>query len=805
MSPSRGEPPTPRAVVAARAAVWALLGLYATEVVLGADVLGDALLEDAVYNALLLGAAGLCLWRAAAGGGERLAWAVLGAGMLSWTAGNVYWTAALRDAADPPFPSPADALWLGFYPCAFVALVVLVRARSRHTRWGLWTDGLIGVLALTAVGSHALLEPVVEVTGGSPAAVATNIAYPLADLLLVGFAVAVSALTGWWRERWSLLLAAALIVLGVADTIYLARVSTETYQPGTALDVLWPAGMLLLVEAAWRWRPARGVQADPSGWRGLGFAASGAVLALASLVHDALGDAEPIAPVAAAAALVLAIGRLIVALRREERALRTSEEQFRSLVENASDVVTVLDDAGVIRFQSGAFERWFGHPARTFVGAPLASLVHPDDHRALRAALAGTAAADGTAVVMRWRHADGSWRHVETLVSDRLHDPHVAGIVLTSRDVTERVALEQRLRESQVQLETVVDSAEMVLFALDRDGTFTLSEGRGLAAIGLAGGEVVGRSVWDVYAGAPPILDQCRRALAGEAFSASVEIGPLVYESRYTPIPGPDGEPAGIVGVALDVTERRRHEQALERSFELLRSSDRERRALLANLVRAQEDERKRIAADIHDDSVQVMTAVALRLELQRLPGSRPPDGEAQARLEQSVRLSIGRLRHLIFELRPPSLDRVGLEAATDLYLRQLAEDAGLRVALRATLDAEPPDAIRTVIYRIVREALTNVRKHARATHVDVRLASHDGGVLLEVADDGVGPSVRGPEEPGHLGLTTMRERAEMCGGWWRLLPGPHGGSVVRAWVPLDGDGDDPSGDPVLRDLMDAA
>ncbi|MEX0912142.1 MAG: PAS domain S-box protein [Gemmatimonadota bacterium] len=130
----------------------------------------------------------------------------------------------------------------------------------------------------------------------------------------------------------------------------------------------------------------------------------------------------------------------------------------------------------------------------------------------------------------------------------------------------ERRRMEQALRESEARLRTVVNSAAMILYAFDRDGVFTFSEGRGLQALGLGAGEVVGRSVFEVYEHSPKVIEDCRRALQGEEFTSIREVGGLTFEARYSALYKADETLAGVIGVATDITERVRAEAALRAS-----------------------------------------------------------------------------------------------------------------------------------------------------------------------------------------------------------------------------------------------
>ncbi len=219
------------------------------------------------------------------------------------------------------------------------------------------------------------------------------------------------------------------------------------------------------------------------------------------------------------------------------------------------------------------------------------------------------------------------------------------------------------------------------------------------------------------------------------------------------------------------------------RLYEQAREADEQRRRLLSRLVRAQEEERLRIAGDIHDDSIQVMTATGMRLEvLRRRLGENEYEDEVR-RIQETVTEAVGRLRSLMFQLRPPALDREGLAAALRLHLEQMLSAP---YTLDNRIEEEPDPETRVVLYRIAQEALTNVRKHARASHVGIRLETRERGILVTIADDGVGflPEEKAITQPGHLGLVSMRERAEMAGGWLRIDSAPGQGTTVRFWAP---------------------
>ena len=222
--------------------------------------------------------------------------------------------------------------------------------------------------------------------------------------------------------------------------------------------------------------------------------------------------------------------------------------------------------------------------------------------------------------------------------------------------------------------------------------------------------------------------------------------------------------------------------QELRATILELKEIDRQRRRLLDHVVRASEEERQRIANDVHDDPVQKMIAVKMRLEL--LAKKHPALDEIRTAIEV-VRGSIGSLRHLLFDLRPPILDEAGLAPAIRTLLEN--SEADFTWSVTDELERQPAQQTRLILYRIAQEALANARKHSRADHVRVWIGESDGDVAMEIADDGVGfePHQAVLGVAGHMGLAAMRERAEMSSGRCELHSLPGEGTTLNVWMPM--------------------
>jgi signal transduction histidine kinase len=254
----------------------------------------------------------------------------------------------------------------------------------------------------------------------------------------------------------------------------------------------------------------------------------------------------------------------------------------------------------------------------------------------------------------------------------------------------------------------------------------------------------------------------------------------------------PGGPVVRIVGTHFDLTERKRAEDELRRAHEELEHRVRERTAdlaraneslreemveraraerarteLLSRLVFAQEDERRRIAREMHDQFGEQLTALARRIGLLQAACGDRPDLLAQVDALDAVARQIDRdVDHLVWELRPTALDDLGLRAALANYVQDWSVRVGIAAALHTSglLSDRLSSQAETTLYRIAQEALTNVARHSRATSVDVILERRNDHVLLVIEDDGVGFEPATARPPQGFGLLGMQERAALVG-----------------------------------------
>jgi PAS domain S-box-containing protein len=241
-------------------------------------------------------------------------------------------------------------------------------------------------------------------------------------------------------------------------------------------------------------------------------------------------------------------------------------------------------------------------------------------------------------------------------------------------------------------------------------------------------------------------------------------------------------------GVWVDISNLRRSQDALRESLGAQAQLSEERRRLLARLVEAQEEERRRLAGAIHDDPIQAMAAAAFLVDLLGRQAGEPEHREALHQAAKSLQEAIARLRRMVFELRPPALEREGLAAAIRQYAERATDATRRSICVDDRLKRDLPMELRTTAFRIVQEALSNVGRHSGASSVEVTLEAREMGLFARVVDDGIGfeptPALFA-SRPGHLGLQIMRERAEAVGGWCEIASAPAQGTTIEFWLPF--------------------
>jgi PAS domain S-box-containing protein len=480
-----------------------------------------------------------------------------------------------------------------------------------------------------------------------------------------------------------------------------------------------------------------------------------------------------------------------------QRALESMQARASGFFESAMDPIISIDENQRIVLFNAAAEAAFRWPRHAVLGQSLDMLM-PErfrgPHRAAVAAFAKTGVTSrrmGGLTPLTGLRANGEEFPIEASISQHVEDGHkMLAVVL--RDVTGRAHAEALLSRSEARLRGILDSA--------MDGIITVDEQQKIVLFNAAA-EKMFRCQQDQAIGAPLswfIPDRFRAAHGrhvesfgttgtssrrmaggarvvtglrrnGEEFPIDASISQLV-----------EGNAKFFTVMLRDVSER---VQALE---SLARSRG-ELRALASASISAREQEQARIARELHDEVAQSMATLKMDIALIRATAAVHDDGLARRldRMETQMDATIAAMRRIAADLRPPVLDDLGLRAALEALVESFRRGSTKRYVL--SLDEfkrDLPPSHATAIFRIVQESLTNVRKHAKASKVEVTVSTDDDGATVVVRDDGVGFPTDAPRNPRSYGILGVRERAYLLGGEAHVTSAPGRGTSIEVRLP---------------------
>lgn len=461
----------------------------------------------------------------------------------------------------------------------------------------------------------------------------------------------------------------------------------------------------------------------------------------------------------------------------------------------ARDAIVLVDAQQTIVAINKAASKMFGHTQTEILGQPLSRLI-PESRRAVHAVHVEAFEASGQGErqmmgqdAIEGLRADGqvfpavaSISRVELLVADQNRSHFVAML----RDTSVENNLRAEVAALNERLVAVLDLTPVAIWIVDGDSVVYANR----ATVGLFGvpdrQHLIGRSIHELLRseGESTLRAHLADALQGRSAPAILcgHIARADGQTREVEVATtalPDHGRTVMQMVLIDVTQRR--EQTQEQSQHRI-----ELRRLAASVVEAREEERRRIARELHDELGQRLTALKMELASLRAEAPQRDGGGRITGMLEMVDSTVSALRRIAADLRPLMLDDLGLNAAIEWLARDAARRMDMEVTVRLGSEDPPLAAGADIaLYRMVQEALTNVGRHARATDVRIELRQDGGELVLTVHDNGKGFPERSMRQEGRYGLLGIRERALMLGGRLELDNPPGGGGRITVHLPL--------------------
>jgi len=488
----------------------------------------------------------------------------------------------------------------------------------------------------------------------------------------------------------------------------------------------------------------------------------------------------------------------VTRLRETERRLREQEALLRAILERSPDIVFTID---LPSRTTDFFNRdsFCGYSKGELEGpGSVLFAVHPEDADAV----AGhwqqlTRAIDGEpgSIEYRLRSKDGRWEwiHSREVVIARGPDERPTKLLVTLTVTTAQKHAEAVLVDERDKAQQYLDVAGVMFVVIGPDQRIQLINRRGCEILGYEEERLIGVNWFDTVIRAEDrdaVKDVFDRLIGGEIepvehFENTVvtaDDSERLIAWHNTVLRNEAGTIVGTLSSGEDITERKEAEERLRESAELLRD-------LRTRVEQAAEEERRRIARELHDQVSQNLTALSINVSAAARGLPKSPE-ELHQRLKESERLieeTAGQIRDLTFDLRPPVLDDFGLIAAIEWHAERFASQTGLAIEV-AGEEPEPrlSASAELALFRVIQEALTNTAKHARATGVAVRLEAETQRTSLIIEDDGVGfgSTTIPTATSGGWGLLNMRERAEALGGTLTVVPTDKRGARIVVEIP---------------------
>lgn len=486
-------------------------------------------------------------------------------------------------------------------------------------------------------------------------------------------------------------------------------------------------------------------------------------------------------------------------LRRDyaglQRAVETAQEQERllqSVLETLPVGVWLLDARGMIVHGNTEGERIWG--GKRFVGpddfgvyrgwwTASGQPITAEEWGAARAIREGTSCFNEEIRILGF---DGVEREIlHSVVPRRDEHGRLRGAIVVNQDVTDLKRAQSCLQRTEEFLANLLDNAPTPIYVTSAKGHIRLVNKAWCKLLDLSAEQVVGRRVDEIYPSiiANHYLENNRQVLEEEQTMAMEEYADLTdgrhyYQSVKFPVLDPVEGGLAAAGISIDITGRKQLEEQLQ-------SYHRQLIAMASELSRTEVRERRRVATALHDQIGQPLALARIRLGELASRQNTEDYWQVAGRIRTLVEEAIRQVRDLVFEISPPILYELGLEAALKSLAERFSSQHGLVIDFAADDQAKPlPEDVRLLLFQAVRELLVNILKHARASRAQIRFGREAEMVRIVIEDDGVGFEP-GQGEKNGFGLFNIRERLRHIGGGLEIVSKPERGSRIILSVPI--------------------
>jgi PAS domain S-box-containing protein len=473
----------------------------------------------------------------------------------------------------------------------------------------------------------------------------------------------------------------------------------------------------------------------------------------------------------------LLIAGLLIARSRRRRA-EEARNRLAAIVESSEDAILSEDLNGTITAWNDGATKMSGYSADEMLGKNISILIPPELKGELSDTLAGIRRRESVRLLETERLTkDGRRIHISLTVSPvKDRNGTVVGASTIARDITDRKHADAMRRESEERFREMADSAPVMIWVAGTDALCTFFNRQWLEFTGRTMEQEVGNG-WSegVHpADFQPCVDYYLASFAARrTFTMEYRLKRADGQYRWlidTGVPrfGTTGDFLGYIGSCVDISERKQNEQALQH--------------LTARLFMLQDEERQRVAAELHDGLGQSLAIIKNRAQMGIRNGANPDRIlEHLEEISATATASIQEVREIAYNLRPYELDRLGLGAAIESMVERVSNSTSIRLTadLESMEDLLSPEA-EISVYRIVQEALSNVIQHSKATAARIEIRTCEGKMAISIQDNGTGlsDSGKGGSVSG-FGLAGIAERVRGLGGFFEIASQPEGGTIL--------------------------